>query len=92
MEGRLEGKRGGGRPRQKLMDGGRIRETQRKGTTTAGVESMELPEGRKHKEDRRLYNCIDFLANSCLNWLSFISCELYIIRIYRVALIEVEDP
>src|SRR6218665_4067920 len=40
MEGKMEGKRGRGRPRQKLMDdGGRILETQGKGTTSRRVES-----------------------------------------------------
>src|SRR6218665_2325480 len=38
------GKRGKGRPRprQKMGDEGQIRETQRKGSTTGGVESMDI--------------------------------------------------
>src|SRR6218665_2714663 len=47
MEGRMEGKRGRGRNRQKLMDwmmgdGGRILETQGKGTTSRRMESLDI--------------------------------------------------
>ena len=45
MEGRVEGKRERGRPRQKLMDwimGGRIQETQGKGTTSKRVELLDI--------------------------------------------------
>jgi len=45
MEGRQKGKRGRGRPRQKLMDcmddGGRIPGTQGKGKTSRRVESLD---------------------------------------------------
>src|SRR6218665_689271 len=47
MEGRMEGKRGRGRNRQKLMDwmmgdGGWILETQGKGTTSRRMESLDI--------------------------------------------------
>ena len=46
MEGRKEGKRGRERPRQmvkhRLDDGGWIRETEGKGTTSRRVESLDI--------------------------------------------------
>jgi len=42
MEGRVEEKRGRGRPRQKLMDWMMDMGTQRKGTTPRRVESLDI--------------------------------------------------
>src|SRR6218665_2313255 len=42
VEGRMEGKRKTQTEAHGLDHGGRIRETQRKGTTSGGVESMEI--------------------------------------------------